>query len=288
MKLSKVLHEYLLEISVKGYSKNTVETSSRCINQFIKFTGDIYVDEVTRGTVKRYIVEMQEHLKASTINHRLVLLDNLFSFALEEDFIEVNPMNKISQLKVTKEVRTTYSNDDVKLMLDSLKGKDYFTVRNKAIVTTLVETGIRASELCGIELEDVDGGAIRIRGKGNKVRYVPISKPLELQLLRYMRVRERFVGDAVINKLFVSKHKVAMNRLSLNRMILRLGESVGIHCTVHDFRRYYAQQMVGAVDLYTVQRLLGHSSIQATERYISGIKDEVILAKGLSSPLTRI
>lgn len=287
MNLEKALKEYSIEIAGKGYSKVTVKTHIWNINQFIKFYGNKDVEDVTKSDIKAYIGYQLERIKPITLNQHLMNLRTMFKFLVEEELLDRDPMKGIKLLKESKNIIKTYSVDDVKTLLNSFKGKDYLTVRNKTIIMMLCETGIRNSELCGVTLEDVSEDAIRIVGKGNRVRYVPISLPLKRQLLRYMRSREKYMQEGV-SHLFVTRTRRPLTRHVMIQTINKLGDDIGLDlkATVHHFRRYYAQQMLKNVDLYTVSRLLGHSDIKTTQIYIQGIEDKDILARGMNSPLS--
>lgn len=291
MMLEDLLEEYLLELSVKGYSKDTIKTNRDSVNTFIKFTGDgVIVNQVNLILFKRFIADQQTRCKASTINARAKVIRSMFSWAVQEELLDKNPLERFKLLKVEKPMIKAYSKSDAQKLLYSLKGNDYFTVRNRTIITMLVETGIRNTELCSIKLKDVHDDSIRIEGKGNKIRFVPISNPLQLQLRRYKRVRDSFMSGESSEYLFVSNRRDKLMRKSLLAIITKICDAVGINVatTVHNFRRMFAQQMLRQVDLYTLSRLLGHSQLQTTERYIVSIEDAVIMERGrLHSPLTQ-
>jgi integrase/recombinase XerD len=281
------LKEYILEITYKGYSHETVKTQGWNIGAFVKFMGEATpIDDVSKSDIKRYITHLQDRLKANTINQHILNLRAFFKFLVAEDLMDKDPMTDIELQKVAKDVIKTYSKGDVQDFIGIFKGKDYLSVRNKTIILLLVATGIRNSELCNIKLEDISDDSIRILGKGNKVRYVPIPLEFKRQLLRYMRAREKYVNDRV-KELFVTKNRKPLTRTRLHHLIADVGEYMGldVKATVHHFRRYYAQQMLKNTDLYTVSRLLGHSDIKTTQIYVQGIADEEIVARGMNSPL---
>lgn len=288
-KLSAMLEEYLMECGIRKYSEETVKNKRIVANEFIRSVGDIDADKVTKITIKKYIVEVSERKKASTTNTCLRNLKGWFKFMLEEEVIKSNPFEKVSALKEEKTVMRTYSVDIVSQVLDKFWAKDFNNERNKLIVIALVETGIRVSELCTILMQDVLDTSIKIHGKGNKVRYVPITEALSKQLVSYLKLREEYLAEEECENLFVSRSKKALSRAGVNQLMTNKvfkGIDVdGTPITVHNFRRFFAQNMLDNVDVYTVSRLMGHSNIATTERYLRGTEDAKIVERGMNSPL---
>jgi integrase/recombinase XerD len=250
------------------------------------------IDDVSKIDIKMFIAELQEQeLKARTINHYIMNLRSLFKFLVKEEYIEEkrNPMTTIKLLKQTKDVIKTYKQDDVKSLISYWNGKDYVSVRNKTMLMLLIATGIRASELCSLKTGDIYEDSIKVLGKGDKVRFVPIPLELKRQFLRYERVRELYIKPNE-ELYFVNKSKKPVTRHALIDMISKTGVNMGlkINCTAHHFRRYYAQQMLKVTDLYTVSRLLGHTDIKTTQIYIQSIEDTEIIARGMNSPLSNL
>ncbi|AOH54916.1 hypothetical protein ABE28_011185 [Peribacillus muralis] len=133
MLLSNVLDEYVLELQVKNYSNNTVNLMKHNIKQFIKFVGNISLEEINKVDIKKFIVEQQNHVKSNTVNSRLKNLRSFFVYCTdsEQGYLNENPMAGVSLLMETKTVMKTYSVKNVKALLNSMKGKDFLTVRNK-------------------------------------------------------------------------------------------------------------------------------------------------------------
>lgn len=288
MLLSHLLEEYLLSLQVKNYSPKTLETKSHNINSFIRFIGDCSIFKVNKILVNNWILSEKEKCKAHTINGKIIAVRTMFKYAVKEEYLQLNPMAKVEMLKENKTVIRTYSDNHILTILESFKGRGYIPTRNKTIVTMLMETGIRNSELCNIKLEDIKGDSIRIFGKGNKERYIGISKPLKLQLIKYIRVREQWLDGITSQYLFLKQGKKQMNRYTVLKMIKDLGKKLGIEKpTVHKIRHWYSQTMLDNVDIYYVSKILGHSSITTTERYLRGLEDRKLIEKSIAfSPLS--
>ncbi len=293
MILSQLLKAYLLECKIRNFSPETISERGYAVERFIAFTGDINIEEINRDKIKAYAIEYMGKAQANTVNNNLRHIKGMFNFALEEGMIYTNYDGWIKSLKEEKTVIRTYAISAIKQVLDNANRLDFVSIRNKAIVILLIETGIRNSELCNIKLEDVLEGCIKIHGKGNKVRYVPITEAFDKALTQYLFHRKEFLGNKSSEYLFISRLGGGMTRGALIKTIKDnvfngQKEIDGIPITVHNFRRFFAQNMLDGTDLYTVSRLMGHTDVKTTERYLRSAEDEKILARGMNSPLTRL
>lgn len=298
MQLKDVVEEYLLEMSIQNFSENTIRVKGYNYKKFIELVGeDMEMEDLKKIHFTKYIIEeRQRGCKISTINQRLKHLRSFFNYCLMEDqgYLKVHPMKGVQNLKEEKNMIKTYSDNDIKKILESVKDKDFLSVRNKTIITLFLETGIRNTELCKIKLEDISSNSIRIHGKGDKYRYVPLTKHLEKQLRIYMRVRtEKFkkAKKAENNLLFISRFFDPMNRYSVLKMVktLSVNLSLGVDVNIHNFRHYYAQKMLDVTkDVYTVSKLLGHSQVTTTENYLRGIENLKLIETGMNSPLSNL
>lgn len=293
MILTELMKSYLTECNIRNFSSITISERRYAIERFLAFTGDVNSEEITRNTIKTYLAKYKDKAKANTVNSNLRHIKGMFSFALEEGIMNSNPADGIKALKEEKTVIRTYATSSVQEILDNLNRMDFVSIRNKAIVTLLIETGIRNSELCNIKMEDVLDGCIKIHGKGNKVRYVPITEAFDKELARYLFHRKEFLGSKESEYLFISRLGDGLTRGALIKTIKDnvfggQDEIDGIPTTVHNFRRFFAQNMLDGTDLYTVSRLMGHTDVKTTERYLRSAEDEKILARGMNSPLSRL
>lgn len=135
LKLSEGLNEYLLDCKVRNYSEETINIVKLTVGKFIRMVGNISLEEVTSGIVKKYILECKETSKASTINTQLRNIKGMFKYYVQEEVIERNPFDGVQLLKEEKNVMRTYSTDVVLALLENLDGHSYIAIRNKTIAT---------------------------------------------------------------------------------------------------------------------------------------------------------
>jgi integrase/recombinase XerD len=161
-------------------------------------------------------------------------------------------------------------------------------VRNRAIISVLLDTGIRASELCGLTLDNVflspADSYIKVFGKGKKWRECPLGKEARAAVYRYVtRYRHAPEGE---DHVFLSQKNKPLTESGLYQLIDRLGEwgrVTGVRCCVHDFRHTFSTRYIEAGgDVYNLSRLLGHSSVTVTEGYIKTLQQKAIRSAGIS------
>jgi integrase/recombinase XerD len=166
-------------------------------------------------------------------------------------------------------------------MMSSCGGNDFLSVRDKAVLSTLFETGIRCWELCCIKPEDIHDDYIVITsGKNHKQRVVPITPILKKALMRYEAAKAIFFTlKPTDNYYFLSNHGRQLTNSAIEHIVKRHGDGIdGIRVSPHTCRHFFAQQQVKmGTDLYTISRLLGHENIGITQTYLNSLRDSDII-----------
>lgn len=176
-------------------------------------------------------------------------------------------------------------------------GSRYLSIRNKLIMITLFDTGIRNSELCNLLLTSIREEYIMIMGKGKKERVVPVSPILNKTLIKYKRVRAEYIKDKFAYQteyLFLSQNGRKLTPEAVEKIVGDCAKACKvrkhIRSSPHTCRHYFAQaQLKNGCDLYTLSRLLGHSNINITKIYLQSLQDEDVLELGVkTSPLMNL
>lgn len=216
---------------------------------------------------------------------------------MEEGYINRNPMDKIKKQKEAVRLIETFTNDEVARLLKVFRGANFLDIRNHFILVLLFDTGIRNSELCDLKVSDVRETYIRIIGKGNKERHVPITPSINKDLVRYMRVRNEYIKDKVryqTEYLLLSQKGRRLTPEALEYIMKKAGEAAkiksGVRVSPHTCRHFYAQsQLKNGCDLYTVSKLLGHSKVETTKRYLQSMHDSDLMDIAVkTSPLSKL
>ena len=256
----------------KGYSTNTVESYIRDVRIFLLALGKD-VDDISKNDIDDYILEVLPVLDSSSINRKLASIKSFFKYlSLFRGF--VNVAEDIESLKRKQRLPKYLTINEVDRLLN-IKLETTFDYRNKAMLELLYATGLRASEIINLDTTNVDlvNMVVRVHGKGNKERIVPISKMaikyLALYLMDYrsmLFVKKKKACD----KLFLNNHGDGLTRQGLYKILKELSVNAGIDkdITPHVLRHSFATHLIECgADLRSVQELLGHENAETTEVY---------------------
>jgi len=231
-------------------------------------------------------------VRSSTVRCYAQTLKALFAWlSREEDFERlVSPTlaKRIELPKTDEQVLETFTPEQLTALL-AVTADQAFAVRDKAMVAVLIDTGIRASELCGLTLDSVwldqDDSFIRVRGKGSKERELALGRVARMALRRYI-TRYRRPAQAREQHVFLGRRGRPLTVSGLEQLIRQLGERAhikGVRCSPHTLRHTFAvQYLLSGGDLYKLSRLMGHTSVKITERYVASMKAHQARAGGYS------
>ena len=273
--------EYL--IHTKHASANTVSSYMRDIRQYASYLSGIDVDvlEADQSVVSAYMQWLQSIGKSpATVSRCLASLKSLYLFALSEDEIEQNPVHNIKVEKAEKKLPQILTGKEVELLLQQPKVSEMKGCRDKAMLEVLYATGIRVSELIGLNIDDVSlpGSFIRCES-GEKMRIIPIY-PEALQALReYIEtVRPKMIAVPTEHSLFVNVSGERMSRQGFWKIIKHYQEKAHIEkdITPHTLRHSFAAHLLeNGADLRSIQQMLGHSDISSTQVYTQLVKQNL-------------
>jgi integrase/recombinase XerD len=221
--------------------------------------------------------------------NRISALKSLFRFLYRRSFLLTDPSASVEMPRGVKRLPTILTAEEVCRVLAAVTGKEPRDLRARAIIETLYSTGLRVSELRNLACYDVDTEerSLKVRqGKGGKDRMVPLTRPAARAIDAYLAFgRARFETRKALPNLFLSDRGLRFSVLMLNRMVQQYAKKARVkkHVTCHTFRHSVATHLLkGRADIRHIQALLGHSSIQSTERYlhleISDLKDVIARA----------
>lgn len=278
--IESLLRNYLdyLEIE-KNRSVRTRENYERYLRSFIGFAGiknekDITSDKVRdfRLFLARKKTPSGEEYKKNTQAYYVIALRNFLKFLIKNDF-DVLASDKIELPKIPKRQIEIIEYKDLERLLAAPQGDDVRTLRDKAILEVLFSTGLRISELCGLNRYfDIDRGEISIRGKGGKLRVVFLSDRAKKTLKNYLDKRTD-VEEALFVGLTKAKSQKIVGRIiprAVQRIVDFYARKAGIPAKIHPhtLRHLFATDLlIGGADLRSVQELLGHSNISTTQIY---------------------
>ena len=304
MKLDEFLREYLLDCKIRNLSQQTIKNkriqNKVAINYFEHEFDITKLGKVKKVHVKAYLNnKLESDCKASTINTHLKILKSFFAYGVEEGYISVNPAETIKLLKREKAIFTVFNDNEIVNMVKYWKGTTYTATKNKLMISMFVDTGIRVGELCSLLIENVEDDHIKVHGKGNKWRIVPISFQLRKLMMKYERKRKEVLEKNNKESVyyFFNQHKNKYESVSpIQKMIKYTAQKVNVRDSVraspHSIRHYYAIKSLSlGTPIQQLSKNLGHESIRTTEIYLSQITNEQVISEQMKktiSPLSKI
>jgi integrase/recombinase XerC len=286
----KMLIDGFVEILAveKGYSENTCRGYRKDLQGFLRYlAGDrlkgnprkqlieqIEIESVDTITIRGYLGWLHAGNKKTTIARKLSALRSFFKHLVKRGVIADNPAESISTPKQDRSIPQYLPVDEMFRLLDSIQTGGILDLRNRAIFETLYSSGIRVSELVGLNVFDVDfgGSIIRVLGKGSKERIVPVGQKALAAIRTYRAALHQGSGISmdVNGALFLNKHSGRLSARSVARILDKLVNACGLLIPVspHTLRHTFATHMLDAgADLRIVQELLGHKSLSTTQKY---------------------
>lgn len=272
MKLLEIYDEFILDKQIEGLSQVTIKNYDYFVKKsFIdEGMGNVQVYELKIMAVKLYIREMQEKgLSTVTVQTFVRHMRAFLNYLYNKRYSDINWNMEIKLPKAFKATVEILMDDEIMMIFAQYKNaKTEYQIRDRAILALLLDTGIRASELCGIKMDDINlnQGFIKIRGKGAKERFVKISLITKKYIYEYLHKRPSVESG----ELFVGKMMMPLKYMGLKTMIYRLADTSGIErLHLHLLRHTYATRkiLVDNMDLFSLQISLGHTDLSMVRRY---------------------
>lgn len=289
----KAFSEYLL--LEKKFSSHTVLAYMRDIEGFQYFLDHNHdsttIADVGYSEIRQWIVELVDNgISNRTINRKVSSLNTYYKFLLKTEDLEANPLKQHKALKVGKKVQLPFSELELKTVLEnSIEIIDFESARNHLIIELFYATGIRRIELVNLKLADIDrsNNQIKVLGKRNKERYIPLIASLSKSLDRYLEYRKVVLAIEDKEFLFLTKNGLKIYEKLVYRIINKYFSeaSTKAKCSPHVLRHSFATHLLNqGADLNTVKELLGHSSLASTQVYTHSSMAELKKAHAMAHP----
>ncbi len=279
----KELKHYLQFIKLeKGLADNSAESYENDLKRYLNFISqELKINDlggITLSHIEQYLEELTSlELAVSTIARNISSIRSFHEFAVVERFAEANPAELVELPKQAQNLPDVLSAAEVEKIINQADRTTDAGIRDAAILETLYATGMRVSECTGLELDSLffEIGFIRVIGKGNKERLVPVGEQAQLSIEHYLETaRDKFFKpddpQKSKNRLFLNQRGGPLSRMSIWNIVNKYSEKAKIDKNVspHVFRHSFATHLLeGGADLRAVQEMLGHSSILTTEIY---------------------
>ncbi|MCK0123519.1 tyrosine-type recombinase/integrase [Gelidibacter sp. F2691] len=262
----------------KNYSELTVKAYLTDLEAFSEFmaeeSGYKTIQNVHYSQIRTWIVALVEtEISNRTINRKISALNSYFKFLIKTGTIEANPLSKHRVLKTTKKVQIPFSQKEMGDVMKILETEtDFEGVRNRLLVELFYATGIRRIELIDIKIKDIDlsSSTLKVLGKRNKERFIPLIDTVVATAKQYMELRSTLESIQEPEYLFLTKKGLKIYETLVYRIINEYFSkaSLKVKKSPHILRHSFATHLLNeGADLNAVKELLGHSSLAATQVY---------------------
>ncbi|MBV9157244.1 MAG: tyrosine recombinase XerC [Acidobacteriaceae bacterium] len=277
--LKECISKYLAELERRGASKHTLRNYASDLDQFVTYfepPGETApeVEELTIALVREWLASLYDQgLTVVTIRRKIAAVRAMFKFLRQGGVLSQNVATRLRTPKVSQRLPEVMSAEKTNNLLDAIEAGDGVEKpsheRDLAFLEVLYGCGIRLSELVGINLEDFDlrEGWLRVRGKGNKERQVPVGGRAIAAIEQYLGVRPAAPGERA---LFVNSRGTRLGDRQVRRLVKLYALVITGDSTVHphSFRHAYATHLLSdGADLRAIQELLGHARLSTTQKY---------------------
>ena len=273
MDINDHIKEYLdyLEIE-KNRSPKTRSAYDHYLRDFVRTTKVKSVDDINEGLVREYRLQLARRgIKKITQNYYTIGLRNFLKYLAKRDIKSLSA-DKIELPKVSRQDIEILGYKDIERLLLSPKGSGLRALRDKAILETLFSTGLRVSELCSLSRYiDVERGELSVRGKGDKLRVVFLSKRAKDTIREYAKKRQDSEEALFVSLTRKGKAIGRITPRAVQRLVEKAAKSAGIpssNISPHQLRHQFATDLLmNGADLRSVQALLGHANVSTTQAY---------------------
>ena len=261
----------------RGLSMNSIESYEFDLIQFKNFIIENSINESPKkcssSTVKRYLYKNFSNKKSRSQARSISALKSFFNYLLFEGEIHSSPINDIESPKIENKLPEVLTEDEIKRLISSVNLDSEFGQRNKTIIEVLYGTGIRVSELIELKLSNIffKENILKVTGKGNKERFVPLGKIALIEIKKYLNNRDKLkINSKFSDILFLNRYGRQLTRSMIFKVINDSSKNAEIDKKIspHTLRHSYATHLLkNGADLRTIQLILGHESITTTEIY---------------------
>nr|WP_319398664.1 tyrosine-type recombinase/integrase [uncultured Carboxylicivirga sp.] len=261
----------------KRSSIHTLTAYRNDVSQFCDYLAMQEIDnwqKVTSKIIRQWMIDMlNEGVTARTVTRKISTLKVLFRFLIREEVLESNPTDKVTTPKIPKRLPVFVKETEMDLLLDHVDfGSDYSGVRNKTIIELFYCTGMRLSELVELKMSQLDfsNGVIKVLGKRNKERIVPITRELKMSLVSYISKRNQSFPEVKNKVVFLTDKGNPVYQKLVYRVVNRYLSQVSTVTkkSPHVIRHSFATALLNnGADLNAIKELLGHANLAATEVY---------------------
>ncbi|HEY3594874.1 MAG TPA: tyrosine recombinase XerC [Polyangiaceae bacterium] len=286
--------------SERRASRHTVDAYRRDLQQLVTSLTEALerpasLEDIDVASLRRWLGERARTISASSLSRKMAAVRSFFRFLRQRSLVKDDPTSGLASPKVRKPLPTFLDVDAAREVVEAPNVETPRGARDRAILEVLYGSGLRVSELCGLDIEDVDLSRLSLRtlGKGKKERDVPMGRAAAEAVRHYLAVRNRVAGARLPvhgTALFLSDRGQRIGVRKVQRMVQHFGAAGAGRADLHPhaLRHTCATHMLeGGADLRSIQEMLGHASLATTQRYTHLSLDKLMAVYDAAHPLAK-
>ena len=310
-KLSSLINYFEVCNRSEGKSAKTVSWYSSNLQQFHHYLQTRHlsdsIEDIDLQTLREYVIFLQnkkkyaghpytpekiEFVSVATVHGHLRTLRAFFSWLMREGLAKYDPGRSLKPPKLPQRIVSTLSDEEIKLIINMLNPTSACDARNLTIFMLLLDTGLRIRELTNLKMEDInmDQGVLKVMGKGQKERIVPIGNSAQRSLQKYLFRYRQEPAHAGIDNVFLSTSGTPLTENSVKLMFTRMARRSGvIRLHAHLCRHTFATRfLINGGDVFSLQQILGHSTLEVVRHYVNLASSHITMQHRRFSPLDRL
>lgn len=283
--LKEGIEEFSLDLQVRNVSPRTIEYYEYCLSKLEAYL-TTSLSETSPTVLRGFILQLQTYLKPNSVHAVLRGVRAFYGFLEREELIDTNPMRKIRLPRKDQTLLPSLTPDEISVLLRATEGKDMYSLRDRALLLFLLDSGVRLSEAVQLNLSDIDvaTGVFKVNGKGKKERMARVGKRTLQAIRRYLRRRKGDDSDA----LWIGR-RGRLTTYGIKLIFKRLSTKSKVHVHPHKLRRTFALSMLrNGCNVYSLQTLMGHSDLTVLRRYLAETEADILHAHEENSPVDRM
>ncbi|GIV65479.1 MAG: integrase [Bellilinea sp.] len=284
MLFSNAVKQFIEERIAMRYSPHTIRDYGVTYKKFLACVGDVDIRTINKQNIVQFMAS-QSKISAKTLRNYHADLSALWQWAIQQGICDENPVRQIKAPVAEKKTILPFSKIEIFTILEAANHSSN-PFQNRAIILLLLDTGIRASELCNLTINDLNKATnhILVFGKGKKERNIPISKNTSNAIEECLWYRKYTTANS---PLFAKTNGKPLDRVLLGRILTRLGRDAGVsHVFPHRFRHTFAIQFLrNGGNIYSLQKILGHSTLDMVKRYLAIAQHDLDRDHEIASPV---
>lgn len=289
VKLSDLKKEFIEYHTLACHSSKTIATYTGHLQRFLKFSGDVALQQVTQELIKQYTLSLlSQELSSATVRSYLTHLRAFFHWAADKEYVSPKLYQSIILPKTGKKIVKVYNSSEIQEIFEEIKAFPiWIQLRNRLIVALMIDSGLRQNEVSTIRTEEIDFelATVKVHGKGRKERFVPLGKLTQSLLADYLTACPYKEGEYLFKDKLGEPLSNNAIKLFISKLQRKLGYPVSSHKLRHNFATNYVLDQYDAynyVDIYRLMALMGHEEITTTRNYIHAAQQIIACRSNIS------